>query len=551
MSDKGDEMMLKAIQDILIERGLVDATWAETQEKRAEIVRLFREYYNGNHRLKLTEEMRRMMQIDDDRLDRYNANYCDLVVHTMADRIHLDGIEVDEAAGDGDAAELRTYLEQVLPNVEIGSIVDTLVTKFGATAADAGEGQVWADDLMEDNQFEALEQAVTIAMLRDGVTYVLSEYQEPDALYGVGGGIRWHHETVFNGHEGIIGIWDARNEYLTAAVKIWGYGELWHVNIYYPDKTERYVFGEFGEGKDRKTEMRVRDDAELTVRQGMVPGIPLVAFQNKVGDAKKSQSELRDVIPLQDSLNRGMVSMVINAELTAFSIVLAVGIMVDGGFTPGMILQVLAKDSEGRQLIPEDPETAKALADYYNSTKLERVQGSEITGFIEQADWFINQISVVSSTPIPMNLGGDNQSGEALKQREVGLLGKVRRAQVHLKSGWVSLFKLSHHQESVFAADKPPAIAKYDARWKDAQIRNDADIQASADWYIKNGFVRQGLRVMSQSSLASHTERDIDKLLAERSMDSRQSAMDAAGDMPGFDNFEANGAGARLPALVS
>lgn len=523
--------MLKAIQDILIAKGLVDGKWHERETAKAEIVDLFRQYYNGNHRLKLTAEMRQMMQIDDDRLDRYNANYCDLVVHTMADRIHVDGIEVDEANPEGAALGLRAYLETALPNVDVSAVVQTLVTKFGASAEDTGMGQGWTDALMESNQFDALEQAVTIAMLRDGVTYVASVYQEPEQI------IRWHHEVAFDGEEGVIAIWDARREHMMAAVKIWAVGDEYHVNIYYPHETERYKYGTYGEGKDVETKLVIRDDPLPTVRNGRIPGVPFIPFQNKVGDVKRSQSELRDVIPLQDSLNRAMVSMVINAELTAFSILLAVGIMVDAGFTPGMVLQVIAKDDNDKQLVPEDADTAKALADYYNSIRAERIEGSQLSGFIEHADWFINQISVVSSTPIPTNMGGDNQSGEALKQREVGLLGKVRRAQVHLKNGWSMLFKLSHYQETVFAADNPPAIVKFNPRFKDAQIRNDADIQASAEWYISNGFVRQGLRVMSQSSLASHTERDIDKLLAERSMDAQRNSMDAAQGVPGMEQF--------------
>lgn len=522
--------MLEAIADILSPLGLVDGKWAEREAYKGAIIRLYRQYYNGEHRLKLTTEMKKMMQISDDRLDRYNANYCDLVVHTMADRIQLDTIEV-QGAEDSSVTELAAYLSGMLPDVDTAGIVQELVTRFGAMSSAVGEGQAWADDLLAVNSFEALEQAVKIAMLRDGVTYVLSEYDEAQKVS------RWHHETAYDGRDGIVAIWDGRTENIVCAVKIWQRGVNGYVNIYFADKTLRYLYGTFGEGADAVTELRARAEVETTVRKKKAPGIPIIPFLNKVGDVKKPQSELRDVIPLQDSLNRSIVSMVINSELTAFSMLLAVGVDISGGMMPGQVIKVLAKDAEGRSLVPEDADTAKALADYYNAIRAERIEGSEQKGFIEQGDWFINQISVVSATPIPSNMGGDSQSGEALKQREVGMLGKVRRVQVHLSIGWKNLLMLTNWQESVFAVNNPPKVRRYVPRFKDAQIRNDGDIQSSADWYIKNGFTRQGLRVMSQSSLASHDERDIDRLLAERALDAQRDGVDAGAGVPGMENF--------------
>ena len=87
--------MLDKIAAILMQKGLVSSTWQNEMSLSGEIVKLCREYYEGQQRQKLTSEMRKMMQVTDDRLDRYVANYCEMVVSQMADRLTVDTIEAD------------------------------------------------------------------------------------------------------------------------------------------------------------------------------------------------------------------------------------------------------------------------------------------------------------------------------------------------------------------------------------------------------------------------------------------------------------------------
>jgi predicted Zn-dependent protease len=134
-------------------------------------------------------------------------------------------------------------------------------------------------------------------------------------------------------------------------------------------------------------------------------------------------------------------------------------------------------------------------------------------------------------------LGGDEQSGEALKQREIGLLGKIGRAQVQIGNSWEDLAYLSARVQNAFGTQKAPEIVEANTRWKDAQIRNDAEIINSANWYWQNGFLREALRVMSQSSLANHTEKDIERLLAERRTDAADDMNAKAQTVPGFGQF--------------
>jgi hypothetical protein len=517
--------LLEAINAKLKEKGLVGEKWHELAAFQGALVQLYRNYYDGEHRLKLTNEMKKMMQITDDRLDRYNANYSETVVHAMSDRLKVSGIAVKSKANT--SAALQDYLKGLGLSVDVKAIADTLQTQFGAR--DAGDAaQLWIDEIMQANRFDSLQIDVHIATLRDGSTYVMGAWEE-------GKGVVWAHEPAYDGDCGVLVVWDGKRQNLVAGVKIFRSGDKKLVNIYYPQTVEYYEV-DGSEGVDEK--LMERKEKAQTAKEGKIVGVPIIPFMNKSGDRKRPKSELVNVIPLQDSLNRGLVSLIMAEELTAFRVLLAKGIDISGGVTPGMVYKTIVNGENGQQLIPTDPEQAKAIADYYNSIDLKAIEGSPLVQFIEVADFLIGLIGAVSHTPLPQIMGSDSQSGESLKQREVGLLGKVGRAQVQIGNAWEDLAKLSARIQSAFGEKLAPQIVEAVTRWKDAQIRNDAEILTSADWYWSKGFLKESLRVMSQSSLANHTEKDIDRLLAERRADAAEDMTQKAPSVPGFEQFE-------------
>ncbi len=474
--------MLEAIAAILTEKGLIGSQWASVQTARGDLVRLFREYYDGQHRLKLTTEMKKMMQIADDRLDRYNVNYCKMVVDKLGDRLVLDTVENS-----------------------------------------SDKAQAWAEDIQQANRMDALQIAVHEAVLRDGETFVMVEYQD-------GVGIRLCRELAWDGACGILPVYDGRGETLVAAAKVWLDGDVTRVNIYYPNSIEKYVGSE--------GELTLKETVDTT-RLGKAPGVPLVPFRNQGG----CNSELVNVVPPQDSLNRTVISMVMSGELTAFSILFAKGWKPPSGITPGMVMHSMVEGSDengnatGKAIVTDNPEEAKAYATLNQSYGLERIEGGSLAELIGQAEFLIDQIATVSSTPIPAQMGGANSSGEALKQREISLLGKARRAQVQIGNSWEDVFALAHLVESLYATNRPPAADAWYARWKTAQIRNDADIRETAKLLQEWGYEREALRVLSQSSQVQYSEEDIDRLIAEKAADAGAALGALAGRLPGLENF--------------
>lgn len=475
--------MLDKIGDMLKQAGLIGQTWLDDMAARGEQVKLYRDYYAGNHRLKLTKEMSKMMQIDS-RLDRYNDNYCEMVVDTLADRLIVDTIEV-------------------------------------ITAEQSDTAKDWVSDIIRRNRLDGLQIAVHEATLRDGETFVMVEYRDREQSEY----IYLSHELAWDGESGILPVYSEDGEQLLAAVKVWKANDITRVNIYYPNSTMKFTLDETG--------LKPIGELEETEREGVAPGVPLIPFRNR----GEGRSELVNVIPLQDSLNRTLSSMVMSAELTAFSILFARGFKPDAAITPGMVIHAMISGADGKQIVTETKDEAEAYAALMETYELTRIPSGDLEQLIKQAEFLIEQIATVSNTPIASLMGSSTTSGEALKQRDVRLVGKARRAQVHLGNSWEKVTELAWVQQALFGGIKPPEVDGFRSRWKTTEIRNEQDIIAWANLMHQWGYERESLRIASQSSINNYSEADIDRLLLEKQTDSANQLRALAGDLPAFNTF--------------
>src|SRR4051794_11166909 len=68
--------------------------WASAQVTRGEMVKLYRDYIDGEHRISLSPEMKKMLRmVDGGVLNQFNLNYMDVIVQTMVDRMNVTGID--------------------------------------------------------------------------------------------------------------------------------------------------------------------------------------------------------------------------------------------------------------------------------------------------------------------------------------------------------------------------------------------------------------------------------------------------------------------------
>lgn len=406
--------MLTAIQTQL--RGLVRPSWAGDVQEWGERVALYRQYAAGDHRARLTEAMRTMLRVTDNKLDRFNANYCGLITQAMSDRLVVTSIQ-----------------------------------------GETPEATEWARGIQDVNRFDTLQMDVHESVLIDGDSFVMAAWSE--ALMQ----IVWAHEPAYDGDVGMIPVYDRMRRKLVAAVKVWWEGNTKLVNFYMPEKVEKYVWQGTPETPDPR--LIVRDDAaDWTDTKGAALGVPVVHFKNRATTyAWHGESELVNAIPLQDVLNRTITSMVMTSELSAFQIRVARGFEPPSQTQPGMWLVI------GKNGLEKDQVADVAV-----------MEQAQLVPFISEAEFTIDQIGSVTQTPILSSMGGSSSSGEALKQREVGLIGKVKRAQTRYGNSWEDAMKLSARLWDAYGVGKAPSSPIWRTQWQDASPRNDDSIVKNA-----------------------------------------------------------------------
>jgi hypothetical protein len=461
--------MLTDIQAKL--KGLVRQTWAADVQEWGERVALYRQYAAGEHRARLTENMRTMLRVSDVRTDRFNANYCGLVSQAMSDRLVVTAIE----GGEPKATE-------------------------------------WAKGVMESNRFDSLQMDIHEDMLISGDTFLMQAWSEMDSM------VVWAHEPAYDGDVGIIPVYDRLRRNLVAAVKIWWEGDARRVNFYTPGKIEKYIWE--GTAEEPTPKLRERDGAARWAdNKDAALGVPLIHFKNRPSTyAWHGESELVNAIPLQDVLNRTITSMVMTSELSAFQIRVARGFTPPPQVQPGMWLIIGEGGLEKDQIADVDV-----------------MEQAQLVPFIDEANFIIDQISSVTQTPLLSSMGGSSSSGEALKQREVGLIGKVKRAQTRTGNAWEDSIRMASRIQAAYGTAAQDSKI-WRAKWQDASPRNDTDVIANALAVREIVGDQETLRLVGP--VFNYDEKKIRDLMAEKDEDAAKTMNQL--NLPGFEQFGAN-----------
>lgn len=439
-------------------------------------VALWRQYNAGEHRAKLTAAMRDMLRISGTVTDQFNDNYCEMVVDRMADRL----------------------------------VVESIV-------ADSDAGSQWSAGVMAANRFDGLQMDVHADAVCDGDAFVMVSWDNEAQQ------VRLTHESAWDGRVGVIPVYDRMARQLVAAVKVWDEGNDKRVNVYLPDRIEKLLYRQ-GAAVGVGGEFVTLGEAEWVDNAGRALGVPLFHLRNKRRTGRfYGRSEIANVVPLQDALNRTLVSMVLTSELTAFQVRVARGFDPPANLSPGMWV-----------VIGPDGLSNEQVAD---ASVMEQGQ---IVPFISQADWIINQIGTISRTPLPSMMGGDSQSGEALKERENGLLEKVQVFSVRNGNVWEDVMAFAHRLAGVFGSVLPPVATRWTCRWRQAEIRNRTEIIDNALKVRESVGEKEFLRLIAPAY--GYDPDKIAALMAEVAAQQAERLAALAGNLPGFSEFNMGGA---------
>lgn len=411
--------------------------WTQQEDMRAANIARFRRYADGDHDNTLTSEQKHLLNIKSGTNEdsaRFNDNLCSIILDTMQDRINLTGIKSDNEKADE-----------------------------------------WITKLLERNRIDGLQVDIHGADLRDGNHFMMvypdregDERSNPN--YGKA---LFSPEPAYDGAYGTVVMYETANSAKPMlAIKIWKIttteiADTTRVNVYYPDRIERWV-GETATGLKEYA-----DDGQAAVipwvmADGSPIGVPFVHFRNR-GSATDNfgLSELDNVIPLQNATNVVLTSIVATSLLSGFNIRLMIGGEVGAAAAPGLVYNFFPpKNPDGSYVVNKD------TVDWLNSIRAEQFEVGDLQPLLDTAAWLKSEMYAVTNTPTD-DVAAD-ASGEARKQSEVKLIGKVKRFCVKNGNAWEDAVRLAARIESVYAKEKPPTFETLTAQWDDPEVRNDS-----------------------------------------------------------------------------
>lgn len=468
--------------------------WAAAEEKRAEKVALFRRYTEGDHDNHLTPEQKRLLNIRSSITEdstAFNDNLCSIILDTMLDRVQLTGVKVGKSRGaarpqsSNGASEPQAQAQQTTP------------------------AEDWVTTLLERNRIDALQVDIHEADLRDGNTYMMV-YSDP-----VTGEARFSHEPAYDGAFGTILMYETTaSTRPLAAIKVWKIttteiADTTRVNVYYPDRIERFI-------GSSQSELKPYDgDGQAPViawvdRSGQALGVPFVHFKNRGSSTDNfGLSELENVMPLQNAVNVVLTSVVATALLSGFPIRALIGDKAPADVVPGRIMSFFAKDASGNPTAPND-----VLQKWLASIRLDQFDVADLDPLLQVAGWLKTEMYAVTNTPTD-DVAAD-ASGEARKQSEVKLIGKVKRFCVRNGNAWEDAVRLADRIEATYTSHTQMIAddTTLTAQWDDPEIRNDAAYTAELRKDYEAGIIDQRTYLESIKDIRGWDSAKVDEIIA-------------------------------------
>jgi len=445
-------------------------SWRQGVMIRGARVAKYRRYERGDHDAVITDQMRSMLRLvaDDAGLNALNMNYMRIIVDKMAGRMRV--------------AEV--------------------------TSGDEAVNQ-WITDTLQKNDFDSNQGVYYRSAIRDGDSYVMVD---PETQ-------KWTSEPAYDGFSGIVAIFSTMQDYPLWACKLWSEADTadlaqqepastvaMKLMVYQQDNISMWTCSMGGQ------EVTPADiNGQGNVIPWPVGNIPIIHFSNLTDNyTQYGESELRVALPIQDVQNRTLHSMASASEFSAYPVDVSYGFRIDkSGIQPGAVINLYLKDSAGNAITDPTPEQIALL----NAAKVQQLSVTDIGQYVTQLTELTKHVSQVSQTPIYGVTAEGNLSGEALKQLETGLIGKIQRFQKENINAVRNLIELTAQIQNTFSTGAPTDLGQISVNWASAEILDVTaaitsilDIRERAPGLFDDDFIRQRIGELLKLTQSQITE---------------------------------------------
>ena len=330
---------------------------------------------------------------------RFTVHNCPAVVDSVSDRLRIIGVEADSESGGTPEIAKRAW-------------------------------EIWQRNRMDVRAPETHHEAL---LTGDGYALVYPNESGEAVIWSI------------PASEIAVSYDPNRPGVVRRAARVWRDDEdaRVHIDVYFPDRTERYVthgrprqiLGSSTKPADFIPYISISDSGVLTesVQPHDYGRVPVLHFPNRRYHAY-GISELANVLPLQDALNKTLCDMLVAQEFSAFPQRWATGI------------EVGETDDNGRPKNPPfDYGVDRMLTAPQAESRFGAFPSTDLRQYVEVQENLRSEIARVSGTPLHYLFitRGDFPSGEAMKSAEARFTRKVEQRQAAFGNQWEDMLALA------------------------------------------------------------------------------------------------------------
>ncbi|MFJ3084372.1 phage portal protein [Streptomyces halstedii] len=362
---------------------------------RADLLK-YASYYEGEQQ-KMAFAQARYKSAFRDLFNDWKDNFCGLIIDSSTERMMVEGFRVPSEGGMSKEAK-----------------------------------EFW-----QRNSLDSLANAVHLDAMVQGRAYVVvwgDEAGEPIA-------------TPVSAEEMAVQYKPGSMTELEAAARFFqdSWGRTW-VTLW----TETYVY-EVPLGKT-EWEQGVR-------RPNPLGRVPVVPFHNRSRINGDPYSDLHNVIPIQDAINKITSDALLASETAAYP----------QRWVRGLEIQ---EDENGRPIEPFNSGVDKLLQAEDPAAMFGQFEAADLKNYVNFIDLLVQHLSSVSRTPSHYFLvnQGTAPSGEAIISAEAGLVSKVRERMLYFGEAWEQVIRLCFQIKNDKRADE----VALETVWADPEYRTEA-----------------------------------------------------------------------------
>lgn len=381
---------------------------------RAREMQHFDDYYSGVQGQRFVGTKYRELYAKT--FERYCENFCGIVIDAVAERLEVTGFRFP-------APDPAPAADGEVPRETSADPVDE---------ADDDAWRIW-----QDNGLDASSQIAHTESLVKGVVYVLVS---PFRSEFVGG--RSPRITVEDARQTIVEYRPGSRERLVGMKRWWDdEAELLFATLYFPDRIEKWR----ADGRHTEQSVQARSlvgerihwiKREVAGETWPLPNelgvVPLVPLPNRPRLSGEGRSEITDVVPIQDAINKLASDELVASEAASFPQKWATGVEIPKG-------------DDGKDLAPWKPDIDRILSTAVPDAKFGQFMPANLDQWGNAADRKVKRIASITQTPYHYFLdhGGQPPSGDSIKSSETGLVRKTKAKHRHLGEGWEEVERLA------------------------------------------------------------------------------------------------------------